>query len=195
MVIQCLTWGTRVGHVQHVGVVSFLFNTGVTSNQAVVFYLFGGFILILILLSVCVNKSIFISLKKQNPLKVLHLWSLHEVEIRGELHAEQKQSQSGSVTQVEKSWLLTLFQLGLFIQQSHMLKVLKCWAGLILHGGRRAVSLCCRIFIIFILSYLMGTVSHRSVPFLLPFKAVVEFGVYNMKRCSPFPRAGWSVSR
>lgn len=71
MVIQSLTSGTRVGHVQHVGVVPFLFDTSTTSNQAIVFY----------------------------------LGSLHKtvIEIRGELQAEQKQSQPGSVTQVEKA--------------------------------------------------------------------------------------------
>lgn len=39
MAIQNLTSGTRAGHVQHFGVVPFLFETGTTSKQAIVFYL------------------------------------------------------------------------------------------------------------------------------------------------------------
>lgn len=49
--------------------------------------------------------------------------------------------------------------------------------------------------LIFLLSYIMGTVKKWSMSFFLSFKAVDEFGMSNMQRFNAFPRARYNVNR
>lgn len=126
---------------------------------------------------------------------VFHPWSLHKsvVEIREELHTEQKQSQSGQRDAGWESLIAHFVSVGIaHLTGSHFKGVEQA----LFHTVAEEQWVYTILFIlIFLLSYIMGTVKKWSMSFFLCFKAVDECGVYNMKRFSAFPRARYNASR